>query len=238
MAYIFQVMAKGIAGAISSIVRRELAKAGGAIAGGTASLYNKVRAAVQKTKTTSASAEIVKGADQFYNTVSKAATSASPVSSLQKVDPFESVSMITPDSIGKMFCFSYDPKTKDKLPYYDKFPLIFPINFYSDGFLGINLHYLPPMLRAKLMDALYDIAVEDKYNNSKKLKISYDLLNSSSKYKYFRPCVKRYLSSHVRSKFVAIDYENWDMVLMLPMQRFEKASDQKVWKDSIDSVRG
>jgi len=237
MAYIFQVMAKGIAGAIAGAVKRELSKAGGKIAGGVASIYNKARAAVQKSSAASKSPETVKGAEKFYNTVSKVASSPSPTVASQKTGPFKSVSMITPDSIGQMYCFSYDPKTKEKLPYYDKFPLIFPINFYSDGFLGINLHYLPPMMRAQLMNALYDIAVDDKYDNSRKLRISYDLLNGSSKYKYFKPCVKRYLSSHVRSKFIFIDHENWDMVLMLPMQQFEKASDQKVWKDSIDSVK-
>ena len=30
----------------------------------------------------------------------------------------------TRDLIGRMFMFFYDPKTKDTLPYYDKFPLV------------------------------------------------------------------------------------------------------------------
>ena len=29
--------------------------------------------------------------------------------------------------IGKMYFFYYDPKTKDSLPYYDRFPLVIPI---------------------------------------------------------------------------------------------------------------
>ena len=44
--------------------------------------------------------------------------------------------------IGKMYFFFYDPKHKDKLPIYDKFPLFFPIEIYPDGFLGLKLHYL------------------------------------------------------------------------------------------------
>ena len=31
--------------------------------------------------------------------------------------------------IGRMYHFVYDPKHKATLPYYDKFPLIFPMNF-------------------------------------------------------------------------------------------------------------
>ena len=56
--------------------------------------------------------------------------------------------------LGKMYFFSYDPKWKDKLPWYDRFPLIFPIERYNDGFLGINFHYLHPRDRAILMDEL------------------------------------------------------------------------------------
>ena len=43
---------------------------------------------------------------------------------------------------GKLNMFMYDPKLKKKLPYYDTFPLVLPIESYSDGFLGLNLHYL------------------------------------------------------------------------------------------------
>ena len=41
---------------------------------------------------------------------------------------------------GKMNMFFYDPKHKKKLPYYDTFPLVLPIERYNDGFLGINFH--------------------------------------------------------------------------------------------------
>ena len=30
-------------------------------------------------------------------------------------------------TIGKMYFYFYDPKTKDTLPYYDRFPLVIPI---------------------------------------------------------------------------------------------------------------
>jgi hypothetical protein len=49
--------------------------------------------------------------------------------------------------IGRMYFYFYDPKTKDSLPYYDRFPLVIPIERYSDGFLGLNLHYIHPKQR-------------------------------------------------------------------------------------------
>ena len=53
---------------------------------------------------------------------------------------------------GSMYMFYYDPKHKETLPYYDSFPLAIVIERRPGGFLGLNLHYLPPILRAKFLD--------------------------------------------------------------------------------------
>lgn len=147
-------------------------------------------------------------------------------------EPFRRLQAISQNSIGKMYMFVYDPKTKDELPYYDTFPLVFPIEFYGDSFLGINLHYLPPMLRAKLMDALYGTINNKKYNKTTQLVIGYKILKSAARFKHFQPCVKKYLMSHVGSAFIYISPDEWDFALMLPTEKFQKASKQQVWADA------
>jgi hypothetical protein len=140
--------------------------------------------------------------------------------------------------IGKMCMFFYDPKHKDTLPFYDRYPLIFPIEWYKDGsMLGINLHYLPPALRAKLLDALESNLLLNKGKPDKeKLAISYKILAGASKsfsaYPGAAPCIKKYLLSHVRSKFQIVPSEHWDKVIFLPLERFEKANKSEVWADS------
>jgi hypothetical protein len=140
--------------------------------------------------------------------------------------------------IGNMYHFIYDPKHKATLPYYDRFPLIFPINRAKGGFLGINFHYLPLPLRAKLMDALYDIASNERYDESTKLNISYKTLAGVSKYREFAPTVKHYLSSQVRSRMLYIAPSEWDIALFLPTARFEGATKTQVWEDSRKIIRG
>jgi hypothetical protein len=140
------------------------------------------------------------------------------------------------NDIGKMYMFFYDPKHKDTLPFYDIFPLIFPVDFTQGGFYGINLHYLSPVLRAKLMDNLYTTANNDKYDDTTKLKISYQMLKNASKFKYFEPCFKMYLWDHVQGNFLNVQPQNWDTALMLPTERFAKANKQTVWKDSSSKV--
>jgi len=139
--------------------------------------------------------------------------------------------------IGNMYMFNYDPKLKAELPYYDTFPLIFPIKKMKGGFLGINLHYLPLNFRAQLMDSLYDTATNDAYDENTKLKINYRILNNAAKYRYFKPCVKHYLTSQLRSRFLYIYPSEWDIALFLPLERFQKASKATAFADSRRIIR-
>lgn len=141
-------------------------------------------------------------------------------------------------AIGKMYFFVYDAKHKATLPYYDKFPLIFPVDRVPGGFTGINFHYLPLPLRAQLMDALYDITNNNRYDETTKLKLSYGVLKGAEKFKLFQPTFKRYLNSRVRSRFVLIEPSEWDIALWLQSEQFVGASKTKVWADSRKIIRG
>ena len=134
--------------------------------------------------------------------------------------------------IGHMYMFYYDAKHKETLPYFDRFPMIFPYKKVKGGFMGINLHYLPHILRAKLMDSLYDISSNDLYDETTKLRMSYNILSSASKYKWFKPCIKHYLTTQVRSRFLYVYPAEWDIALFLPLERFQGASKSTVWADS------
>lgn len=137
-----------------------------------------------------------------------------------------------------MYLFAYDPKHKDSLPYYDRFPLVFPFDRNSNGFTGINLHYLPIQLRAKLMDNLYELVSDDNYDANTRLRLSYNILHSLSKVKYFKPCVKHYLNSQVDSRFILIEPSEWQSALFLPLQQFKKARVSEVYKDSRKTING
>ena len=139
--------------------------------------------------------------------------------------------------IGSMYFFAYDPKGKNELDYYDKFPLVIPLESYSDGFLGLNLHYLPMRYRIYFMRKLMPRAILNDDNEIMRLRISYEMLDASRRYKEFRPCVKRYLYSHIRSRILAVEPEEWDVAMYLPVQQFKKATAAKIWKESVEEIR-
>ena len=138
----------------------------------------------------------------------------------------------TNSTIGKMYFYFYDPKTKDTLPYYDKFPLVIPIESYRDGFLGLNLHYIHPKQRLILLDKLSETATNNNFDSKTKLRVSYSYLAGASRAFEATPCIKRYLYSHIQSRFLEISADEWDIAAMLPVETFVGATTSKVYADS------
>ncbi len=133
---------------------------------------------------------------------------------------------------GSMYNFQYDPKTKQTLPYYDRFPLCIPVQKAKGGFYGLNLHYLHPLIRAQFLDELYDITNNDKYDRSTKMRVTYSLLKSSSKMRFFKPCLKHYLSSQIQSQLLLIEPADWEIAIFLPTESFRKVGKETVWNES------
>lgn len=128
-------------------------------------------------------------------------------------------------SVGSMYLYAYDPKWKDKLPYYDRLPLVIPIEYYPDGFLGMNFHYLPPMARFKFLQQVIRIGgINDKkqINRYSHLNVNYPLMKAAASSNLFKPTIKRYLYSHVRSSFSLIKPTDWESVVFLPLAKWTK----------------
>jgi hypothetical protein len=138
---------------------------------------------------------------------------------------------------GHLYMFVYDPKTKAELPYYDRFPLVFPFRKTPDGFIGLNMHYLPYQLRITLLDNLLTYANNQRFDETTRLKYSWALIDGVSKYAAAKPCVKQYLSGHVRTQFRQVESNNWATAMLLPVERFVGASKQEIWSDSRKIIR-
>lgn len=175
-----------------------------------------------------------KEAREWYRQEAKKISVPTDVNQLLRPQKRFKKSEVTP---GKMYMYQYDALTKDKLPYWDMFPLVFPYHVEADRFHGLNLHYLDRRMRARLMDALYTLTVSNKYDSKQRILMSYNTLKGVAKFKWFEPTVHTYLFSQLKSPLYEIPSQYWDTALFLPTERFQKASKTKVWKDSAAKVR-
>jgi len=135
-------------------------------------------------------------------------------------------------SPGDMVMYTYKPKHKETLPYYDTFPLAIVVGPAKGGFYAINLHYLPPKVRAIFLDKLNDVASNQKFNATTRFKITYKLLMATKSYKYFKPCFKHYLTPNLGSSIMKVNAAEWNIAIFLQTASFKKASTGKVWADS------
>lgn len=149
---------------------------------------------------------------------------------LIKSEPQRNVNRIIP---GEMYLFAYDAKTKDTLPYWDMYPLVFPFKKLKDGFIGLNMHYLPYAMRVRLLDRLMDFKTNSLLNDTTRLRYSWSTIQGVSRFKMAEPCVHRYLTNHIQSPLKKIDSNDWATALLLPVERFVGASKQRVWTESL-----
>jgi len=149
---------------------------------------------------------------------------------LVRSDASRNVPKILP---GELYLFQYDAKHQDKLDYWDMFPLVFPFSKLPDGFIGLNMHYLPYQFRIMLLDRLMVFKNRKDLTEDAKLKFQWGTISGVSQFKWAAPCVHRYLGQQVQSPFKRIDPQDWATAMMLPVERFVGASKQKVWTESL-----
>lgn len=133
---------------------------------------------------------------------------------------------------GNMYMYFYDPKYKDTLPFYDRFPLVFPFDTIQGGFIGLNMHYLPHKIRLMLFDKLLQFKTSKVLDEKTKLKYSYATVKRLALFPMAKHCIKSYLLDHVQSPIKMIPANHWTTALMLPVENFAKASTSKVWSTS------
>jgi hypothetical protein len=109
----------------------------------------------------------------------------------------------------------------------------------DDGFLGLNLHYLPLDLRANLMDSLYILINSSNMesDNTRLIKLNYEKIESQRRFVVAYPCIKKYLHRRIRSRVAYIPPNEWELALFLPTQQFRKRSEATVWLDSRKQIR-
>lgn len=123
--------------------------------------------------------------------------------------------------VGRMYVFRYDAKTKDKLEMWDKYPLCMILEKKLNGFLGMNLHYLPKRQRMTLLNSWNKYDDEMQEGTIGKGKSNWEIfsesMNNAGLGALPKRCIKRYLSPYVRSKFIEIYPNEFDKAIQLPI---------------------
>ena len=141
---------------------------------------------------------------------------------------------------GRMYTFFYDAKHKKTLPYWDRFPVVLILDLNQNGFTGLNLHYIPPRYRVRLLYELYKyIKLDDDTrdeNMKPHIRMRYEMLRGLSKMRFFKPCFKKYLTQHIEGRALEITPDYWDVMAMLPLASWQKKHAREVYTESIKII--
>ena len=132
-------------------------------------------------------------------------------------------------SVGRLNLFGYNPKLRAKLPYYDIFPLVLPLEPTKGGFMGMNFHYLPPLLRFRLLERMQARASDRRFDSKTRFEVNYDDVKNI---KIVKPTIKKYLYAYCQTGFLRINADDAAIAIYLPVQRFKKAPEATVYADS------
>jgi len=132
-------------------------------------------------------------------------------------------------SVGRLNLFGYNPKLRLKLPYYDVFPLVLPLEPTPGGFLGMNFHYLPPSLRFRLLERMQEFASNKRFDKGDRFEVNYDDVRNM---RIVKPTIKRYLYGFTQTGFLRINMNEAPSAIYLPLQRFKKADEKVVYANS------
>ena len=155
----------------------------------------------------------------------------------------EKIPKIKPGKIARAhfgfpMMFKYSPKTASTLPYYDVLPMPILLAKYPDGFLGLNIHYLPWSKRLQLADRLVRASKNRKRITYPQIKRAWNSLRLPAGYSYL--IIRRYLTSHIQSDIAVFNWDNYRQAAVNIPGKWRKKSEKAVfaammlkWKDHV-----
>ena len=120
---------------------------------------------------------------------------------------------------GNLYIYGYNPKYEKTLKYYDNFPCCLVLETTKDGWYGLNLHYLPPAMRAKLL-------AENNVKSNRGLKIAQAMGRS----RFGKHALHRYIANQLTSRPKVVPQRDWEIAIQLPFEGFAKISSTQIWR--------
>ena len=143
---------------------------------------------------------------------------------------------------GRMYMFKYfnpiNKANRKVLPYFDMYPCIFVLHKEETYMTGINLHYIPPLQRAFLMDAMYRYVRSPTKNNwLTRLDINiYNIMKQRFGMRWHYPCIKRYRLDRIPGRLMLVNPDHWDIMMQLPVSQFRGSGINRVYRESKQKV--
>jgi len=136
--------------------------------------------------------------------------------------------------IGQVLLFRYRPENKVK--FYDKYPLVLITSFTKSGFVGVNLHYIPPKDRLRLILLMNSLVLNVSEKDRQKIRIRiFSLINKKIFTKYKSTVMNAYIGKNIVGKPKITTPEEWTMFAFLPV--FKGINPSKLYSEILKETK-
>jgi len=142
---------------------------------------------------------------------------------------------------GQMVFFKYKPQDTRFVfsgnPY-DLFPLVIITDVHREGFEGINIHFLSKRWRKDLFSAIENFLPKRISGDPSltRLGTTYERLGGSRKFKFFKPCYRRYVISGFRKRPILIPSEFWNVMVDTDLALMVQGNKQYIRRKAYNSA--
>ena len=106
------------------------------------------------------------------------------------------------------------------------------VNYSISSACSTSLHCIGnayDLIRHGQQEIVFAGGGEENFDKDTQVRVTYDKVKNIN---LVRPTIKRYLAGFTKSQFRRIDADEFVVATLLPVQRFKKASADKVWSES------
>lgn len=136
--------------------------------------------------------------------------------------------------IGQVLLFKY--RASEKTKFYDQFPLVIVLGFDKGNIQGLNLHYVPPIDRIKLILMMNSLLFNEKEKDIQKIRVKIlSLINKKIFAKYIGSVVNTYSVKNIQGKPKITSPKEWSYFAFLPV--FKGMSPSKVYAEVRQEVK-
>jgi len=135
---------------------------------------------------------------------------------------------------GQVLLFRYKP-SNSKIKFYDRYPVVIVLEITGNHIIGLNLHYVPPLDRIKLILMMNALLFDQKEQNLQKTRLKiFSLLNKKIFAKYMGTAVNKYTVKNIVGKPKLTNPKEWSYLAFLPV--FKGISPSKLYSEITKEV--
>ena len=108
---------------------------------------------------------------------------------------------------SNIYYYRYNPKGLGKLPVYDQYPLMLPLDIRGPFCLGINLHWIPTPLRLQFIQVV--LAMQEKSINKNMFRLWYNTIKFQPALQFSMMAIRKYYINRC-SATQLIPNEEWE----------------------------